>query len=214
MSNKVFLFSLLFLVLTTTMVGCLSMRREPVVVRTNLEKLPREIGGYTAVDGTFPEAVYRELDADRNVYRHYLDGNGSLSLYIGYYGTAKGGRTGHNPYACLPGAGWSIVETKMVTVPTGSAIGTELNYIRARRDGINTVMVHWYQTAGAKVVATGIRQNMERFRGRLLYNRNDGAFVQITAQVQDEEVEPVLRKIQSFSGQVVELLPKYWPVEQ
>lgn len=215
MSNKAFLLSLLLLLLTVAMVACLSMRQAPVVVQTNLEKLPREIGGYIAVDGTFPESVYRELNSDKNVYRHYLNGNGVLSLYIGYYGTAKGGRTGHNPYACLPGAGWSILETKLINAPTKkTAAGAAFNYIRAKRDGVNTVMVHWYQTAGTRVVATGIRQNIERFWGRLLHNRNDGAFVQITAQVQDEDVEPTLRKIENFSGQVIELLPKYWPVEK
>lgn len=215
MSNKAFLFSLLLLVLTTAMVGCLTVRRVPVVVQTNLEKLPLEIGGYTAVEGTFPESVYRELNADKNIYRHYLGGDGALSLYIGYYGTAKGGRTGHNPYACLPGAGWSILETGMIEAgASGAGPGAPLNYVRARRDGVNTVMVHWYQTAGSRVVATGIRQNVERFRSRLLHNRNDGAFVQVTAQVQDEDVEPTLRKIQDFSAKVVELLPRYWPVEE
>lgn len=215
MSNKAFRASLCILILTLVMVGCLSARQVPIVVQTNLENLPREIGGYTAVDGTFPESVYKELNSDRNIYRHYLDGKGVLSLYIGYYGTAKGGRTGHNPYACLPGAGWAILETGTVTTGThASGPGTVLNYIRARRDGVNTVMVHWYQTAGTKVVATGIEQNMERFWGRLLHNRNDGAFVQITAQVQDEDVEATLRKIENFSGQIVALLPNYWPVEE
>jgi EpsI family protein len=211
MSNKAFQLSLLLLILTVAMVGCLSKRQVPVVVQTNLERLPREIGGYIAVDGTFPESVYKELNCDKTVYRHYLNGNGVLSLYIGYYGTAKGGRTTHNPYDCLPGAGWVILETKMINTAMNDSA---LNYIRAKRDGVNTVMVHWYQTAGTKVVATGIRQNMERFWGRLLHNRNDGAFIQITAQVNDEDVEPTLRKIENFSGQIVELLPKYWPVEK
>jgi len=214
-SNKTFLTSLGILILALVMVGCLSARQVPVVVQTNLEKLPREIGGYIAVDGTFPESVYKELNSDKDIYRHYLNGSGSLSLYIGYYGTAKGGRTGHNPYACLPGAGWSILETKMIHANRDdSASGVALNYVRAKRDGVNTVMVHWYQTAGSTVAATGIRQNIEKFWGRLLHNRNDGAFVQITAQVRDEEVEPALRKIENFSGQVLELLPRYWPVEE
>lgn len=215
-SNKTFGICLVSLFATLIIVGLLSIRPRPVVARTNLEYLPKEIAGYKGVDDTFPESVNRELNADKNIYRHYRSSDGSqLDLYIGYYGTVKGGRTGHNPYACLPGEGWSIMETKMVNVGTkDSTSSTRLNYIRARRDGVNTVMVHWYQTGGTTVVATGIRQNIERFRGRLLHNRNDGAFVQITAQVHDEEVESTLQKIQDFSGQVIELLPKYWPVEE
>jgi EpsI family protein len=216
MSSKAFIISIVGMLVTLTLVGFISIRPNPVVVRTNLEDLPMEIVGYRGTEDAFPESVYRELNADKHVYRHYLSGDGiQLDLYIGYYGTAKGGRTGHNPYACLPGAGWAIVDSRKVRIPQPSQSSDfEVNYIRAYRNGVNSVMVHWYQTAGTTVVSTGIRQNIERFWGRLLHNRNDGAFVQITTQVPDEHLLDVGIKIEDFAGQVLQLLPRYWPVEE
>jgi EpsI family protein len=201
---------------TLSVVGFLSLSPEPVVVQTNLENLPLKIGGYTGTEDSFSEAVYRELNADKHVYRHYKAGDGSqLDLYLGYYGTAKGGRTGHNPYACLPGAGWAIVDTGKVKIRDSSRTSdVEVNYVRASRNGVNTVMVHWYQTAGTTVISTGIRQNIEKFWGRLRHNRNDGAFVQITTQVSDENVLKAGIKVQRFAGQVLQLLPGYWPTER
>jgi EpsI family protein len=201
---------------TLSMVGFLSLSPEPVVVQTNLENLPLEIGGYTGTEDSFSESVYRELNADKHVYRHYLSGDGSqLDLYIGYYGTAKGGRTGHNPYACLPGAGWAIVDTGKVKIRDSNPTSdVEVNYVRASRNGVNTVMVHWYQTAGTTVISTGIRKNIEKFWGRLLHNRNDGAFVQVTMQVPDELVGAAEAKICDFAGLVIQRLPSYWPVEE
>lgn len=212
-SSKTFLASVVGMLVTLTIVGLFALRSKPVIVRTNLENLPLEIAGYKGTEDTFPESVYRELNADKHLYRHYQAGDGSrLDLYIGYYGTAKGGRTGHNPYACLPGAGWAIVDSGKVRIRQSSDV--EVNYVQAGRDGVNTIMVHWYQTAGTTVMSTGIQQNMERFWGRLVRNRNDGAFIQVTSHVADDQVADAKSRVQQFAGLVMQLLPEYWPVEK
>jgi EpsI family protein len=202
--------------MTLLIAGVLSIRPKPVIARTNLEYLPKEIAGYKGVDDTFPDAVNRELNADTQLYRHYRSSDGSqIDLYIGYYGTAKGGRTGHNPYACLPGAGWAIVDSRKIGIrQPNKTSDVELNYVRARRDGVNTVMVHWYQTAGTTVVSTGLQQNIEKIRGRLLRNRHDGAFVQISMQVPDESVLVSEAKAIVFAGSILKILPDFWPVEE
>jgi len=216
MSSKAFFLSIIGMLATLLMVAFLSLSPEPVVVQTNLENLPLEIGGYTGVEDSFPESVYRELNADKHVYRHYQAGDGSqLNLYIGYYGTAKGGRTGHNPYACLPGAGWAIVDSRKGKIrPPSHSSDAEVNYVQASRDGVNTIMVHWYQTAAATVIQSGLQQNIERFWGRILHNRNDGAYVQITTQVSDDQIADAEMKLQDFAGLVIQLLPEYWPIEK
>lgn len=216
MSNKTFTFSLVMLLVSFCAVGVINSRPVPLVVQTNLEQLPLVIAGYSATEDSFPDSVYRELNADKHVYRHYRDQSGNqMDLYIGYYGTAKGGRTGHNPSGCLPGAGWAIVDSRKVGIRNPSqSSDVDVNSVHARRNGVNTVMVHWYQTAGTTVMSTGIQQNIERLWGRLLRNRNDGAFVQITSQVPDEMVAEAGTKVWNFAENVIQLLPKYWPVEQ
>ncbi|MBT1070836.1 exosortase C-terminal domain/associated protein EpsI [Pelotalea chapellei] len=215
-SRKSFLASVIMLLTTIALVGLVFARPEPAVVQTGLERLPLNLAGYHAIEDRFPEEVTRELNADISIYRHYrADAGTPLSLYVGYYGTAKGGRTGHNPYACLPGAGWAIVDTRTVMIPhSNQTTADKVNYVQARRDGLNTVMLHWYQTSGTKVLSTGVGQNIERIRGRLLRNRNDGAFVQLSMQVPDDQVTNAAAKLQQFAGNVLEQLPKYWPVER
>lgn len=215
-ANKTYGICFLSLVATLVVVGLLSIRPKPVVARTNLEYLPKTIAGYNGIDDSFPESVNRELNTDKHVYRHYRANNRiPIDLYIGYYGTAKGGRTGHNPYACLPGAGWAIVDARKTGIRQPDNFeDTELNYVQARRNGVNTVMVHWYQGAGTTVMSTGIQQNIERFWGSLLHNRNDGAFVQVSAQVPDVLVADAISEVRTFSGLVLRLLPDYWPIEK
>ena len=216
MSSKSFTISLAILLCTILAVVLVASRGEPVVIKTNLENLPMEIDGYRATEDYFPDSVYKELNADRHVYRHYRNLEGKeIDLYIGYYGTAKGGRTPHNPYGCLPGSGWGIVASKIVKLETKSHPGgVDLNYILARKGDNYESVLHWYQSAGDKVLATGIQQNAERFIGRVFYNRNDGAFVRVSAFVPENGVGEANLLVKSFAEKVLDLLPQYWPLEQ
>jgi len=216
MSNKVYTLCLVIMLLAAGTVAAISSRPVPVVVQANLENLPMLIMGYTATEDFFTDAVYKELNADKHVYRHYKSPNGEVvDLYIGYYGTAKGGRTGHNPYACLPGSGAAIVATEVVHLKqTSTGKSIPVNYILSRKDGADTVMLHWYQTAGTKIVSTGLQQNIERFKGRVIHNRNDGAFVRVTAYSEGGKVEKTRQRAEQFAENVLDLLPGYWPVEK
>lgn len=216
MSDKFYAICLVMMLLAAGTVAAISFRPVPVVAQTNLEKLPMVISGYSATEDSFSDAVYKELNADKHVYRHYKSPNGDqVDLYIGYYGTAKGGRTGHNPYACLPGSGAAIVDTSVVHLKqTSTGKSVPINYILSRKDGASTVMLHWYQTAGKTVVSTGLKQNVERFKGRILHNRNDGAFVRITAYSADGDVARSRQRAERFAENVLDLLPSYWPQER
>lgn len=216
MSKKSFTVSLIILLCTIVLVALISRRDEPIVVRTNLENLPMEIAGFKSTEDFFPDSVYKELNADRHVYRHYRNGDGKqVDLYIGYYGTAKGGRTGHNPYACLPGAGWGIVDSRNVRMHSKDYVnGVEVNYVLARKGETYESVLHWYQSAGDKVLSSGIQQNIERFKGRVFYNRNDGAFVRISVVTNQKGIEEANLLARSFSERILDLLPDYWPVEQ
>jgi EpsI family protein len=202
--------------LTIALVALIASRGQPVVVKTNLENLPIEIAGFKATDDFFPDSIYKVLNADRHVYRHYRNSDGrQIDLYIGYYGTAKGGRTGHNPYGCLPGAGWGIVETKQVSLKTNNlADGVRVNFILARKGEEYESVLHWYQSAGNKILSSGIQQNIERFKGRVFYNRNDGAFVRVSVVTNQKGIEEANLLANSFTEQILDLLPSYWPVER
>jgi len=211
--NRCFAKAFVILIATGVIGVLVAHRPTPVVVATNLEKIPIVIDEYRGVEDTFPESVYKELNADKNVYRHYRAADGSvMDLYIGYYGTAKGGRTGHNPYACLPGAGAAIVETGQIYVENSNAV-VPVNYILSRKDGANTVMLHWYQTAGSKVVSSGFAQNVQRFVGKAINNRNDGAFVRITSTTEEKDISITKAKATAFAKKILKVLPLNWPVE-
>jgi len=214
--NKAFVITIFLLTLSIIAVGSIAQRGIPVVAQTNLENLPTDIMGFKSVDDFFDDAIYQELNADKHVYRHYRSTTGEqIDLYIGYYGTAKGGRTPHNPYACLPGAGWGIINDEKIKLKTDKKNEYEnVNFITTRKGESYDIIYHWYQSAKNKVLSTGIEQNIQRFVGKVLYNRNDGAFVRVSASTTKENVEQTKIRVKKFSEEILQLLPDYWPVEQ
>lgn len=215
MTNKSFSLSVLLLLIATAVNVIMSQRGIPAVIRTNLEQIPMQIADYTSVEDYFSDAVNKELNADKHVYRHYTNpAGGQIDLYIGYYGTAKGGRTPHNPYACLPSQGWSILNTGKIVIRTNYALdGVSLNYMISRSGNINKYMVHWYQSARTKVLDSGFKRNIQRFIGKIVHNRNDGAYVQVST-TRIEAAEKLPKELTQFAQIILNLLPEYWPEER
>jgi EpsI family protein len=204
-----------------TSVFLISRRGEPVVIATNLENIPMEIAGFKATEDSFPESVYKELNADKHVYRHYRSDDGrQVDLYIGYYGTAKGGRTPHNPFGCLPGAGWGIVKSHKVQLTAHRSPltkyyphGVEVNYILSQKGTIYDVVLHWYQSDRKKILSTGIQSNIQRFLGRTFYNRNDGAFIRVSVTSDQSHINEAKKLAKFFAEKILALIPNYWPIE-
>ena len=192
------------------------LRELPVVVKTNLENLPFQILGYTATEDFFPKKVYDELNADKHIYRHYRSIDGHLiDLYIGYYGTKKGGRSAHNPNSCLPGTGWGIELSKKVKINNcNNKAPEEVNYLISRKDDNYSLMLHWYQSEGTKVLDSGLEQNIHSLISHILYNKNDGAFVRISINTRKEGVKDASFLLEGFATEILCLLPKYWPEEK
>lgn len=204
------------LVIAILLVRVLADIAPPRVLQTNLENIPTNIDGYIGIEDYFEKGVYEELNADKHVYRHYTNKSNKkiVNLYIGYYGTKKGGRTPHNPYGCLPAGGWSIISEGKITVGNvGYSYEPELNYIISRKDNLINYILHWYQSDKDKVLATGLQQNIHRMIMKIKNNRNDGAYVQLSILTNQNDLKEDSNHLIEFTKSILKLLPKYWPNE-
>jgi EpsI family protein len=215
-SNKSFAVLLVTLMTALLLSAAVSSRGKPVVVETNLVNLPLRVNGMQGVVDSFPESVYGALNADEHLYRHYRSRDGrEIDLYIGYYGTAKGGRTAHDPRFCMPAQGWSLVEFREIRLDSRyHPDGAPVNYLLATRDDMSITTIYWYQSDGTRVLSSGIGQNIQRFLGLVFKNRNDGAFVRVTLLSDSDDAAAAKKAAESFAGKILNLLPDYWPRER
>ncbi|MGR3309904.1 MAG: exosortase C-terminal domain/associated protein EpsI [Candidatus Brocadiales bacterium] len=212
---SVFLISLTLLGLTTIGTFLISLRGEVVVTEKRLNTLPYTIDKWTGGDRQFESLIYEVLDTDDNLFRHYDSAdNNPLWLYIGYYGTKKGGFTGHVPKYCYTGAGWEIVEMNDVDIHWKSRnTNVQVKKLLLRRENAQEVVLFWFHSAGDKVLDYGPRLKINKFWGKITTNRADGAFVRISATVLSD-VDETLEYEKAFASRLLEYLPQCWPVEE
>src|SRR5207244_1770195 len=104
------------------------------------------------------------LNADGHLLRRYEKSPAQfLWLYVGYYGTEKGGRTGHLPQYCLPGAGYQIESLGKEWIQTAGGDEVRVNRLLARKNGEETLILYWIQSDGSRVVDSGVKMNINRF---------------------------------------------------
>jgi EpsI family protein len=217
MPKKSFWITLILLIATGGVLLKLHVGADIEVYRKNLDKLPSMINGMQSIDIMLEESVVKELDPDVYVFRNYILKDGSIiNLYIGYYGTQKGGRSTHNPDACYPGAGWAILSEGHSTVRVANGdkwSDIVLNTMQVSKIDKQQLVYHWYQTDKSEVVVNGIQQNLHRFKSRLLRNRDDGAFIRVSidyhGNYQDKK-----REIEGFIQKLFPLIIQYWPQER
>lgn len=217
MMKRSYILSIIILVLSSIFALKLEVRSDVIVQEKRLDLLPRTIGEYHARDISISDSVVRELDTDVYIFRDYMSPDGeSITLYVGYYGTMKGGRSEHTPEGCYPGSGWAILkeEKSELLVPyKGAGRKIVLNRLLVSKGDTKQVVYHWYQSDRDKVISTGIQMNINRFLSRLLYNRNDGAFVRVSSAVTNDQ-ERTRYLLDRFIRSIYPLIAEYWPREK
>jgi EpsI family protein len=186
------------------------------VIDKNIDRFPYKIGKLTGIDVEMEDAVVKELNTDVYIFRKYINDKGSeITLYIGYYGTRKGGRTGHNPSACYPGSGWTILNQSEVKVPVfldGTERMITLNSLQVKKGNLTQLVYNWYQSNGDEVLSSGIEQNLHRFKSKILHNRNDGAFVTVSAPI-IRNLFNTQNSVHAFIREIFPLIVNHWPEE-
>ena len=220
MQQKLYIITIIVLIVAIGFThGWRLIRGEVVVVEKNFNKMPYTIGEWHGEDNDFAQEIYNVLRADENLSRIYTRPDGKrLGLYIGYYGTKRGGHPEHIPAGCYTGAGWGIESTTSLGIKAYDDSKTiTVNNFYAVKDNEGEQVLYWLQNFRGSVSHSGLKQNIEKMKTRLLYNRNDGAFVRINSRVDltsEETRDDVIAFQKEFISHLIPLLPEYWPVEE
>jgi EpsI family protein len=183
------------------------------LVQNRLHAFPVRLLGYQGYDEQLQDSVYAVLGNDHNLLRKYTDGAGrTISLYVGYYGTAKGGRPAHVPQSCYTGQGFSIDNWWQVAVPGGRP-GDRIDRMIVKRGHERQLVLFWIQSHGDRIPKNGIDLNLLSLRTRLVGARDDGSLVRVSIPIEAYGDESAERELSRFAAEVIRLLPVYWPLE-
>ena len=180
---------------------------------TALATLPSTVDSWQAVDVPLEAAVEAELRADMNLQRLYRHPTGhEIWLYVGYYGTDRGGRPEHTPRGCYTGAGWGIESSRSLDVDPGG--GLRVNEYVVERDGERQLVHFWFRSHRRTGLLGGLDQNVDRLVGRLRDGRADGALVRLSTDLRDGDLVQARGRLLAFASALDPMLAERWPEER
>ena len=174
------------------------------------DALPTELNGWRSVDLAIDEAVSDMLAADHNVQRAYLHSLGYLIfVYVGYYGTERGGTPEHTPDICYPAQGWQIVESMIQRA--GGQGGFDLREFVVEQAGERRLVHYWYRTGSQSGLTSVVGLRLRHVVDRMTENRGDGALVRLSTPLDSSNIASARTRLFSMDRVVEEALVGLWP---
>jgi EpsI family protein len=133
-------------------------------------------------------------------------------LFIAYFNTQQQGQSPHSPKNCLPGSGWSPVESgeMNVTIP-GLAKPLTINKYVIAKGSSESMVLYWYQSHG-RVVANEFSAKFFLVADSLRYHRSDTALVRVVTPVLHDDMAGAMDTATNFVQAVFPAVYKYLPM--
>jgi EpsI family protein len=198
-------------------VGCvawwLSLRPVLEVDSRELARLPSQVEAWSSIEIPLDTAVESMLEADFNLQRAYVHPLGDVIwLYVGYYGSERGGRPEHLPRTCYRAHGWRIAAQRSLEIDP--RLGLRANEYIVEREGQVRLVHFWYRSHRETGILSMSGLTVDHLLGRFLGRRADGALVRIsTALESPEQLVAARSKLAGFGAALDALLADRWPSE-
>lgn len=192
----------------------LHARNKPEVLPPyqSLDSFPTMIGGSFAQDIPLSKEELDVLGDGEFMHRLYRSQIAPpIDFFIAFFPTQRTGSTIHSPQNCLPGAGWTPVQSGHIQIPgpNGSMLSVNRYVIAKALD--RQLVLYWYQSQG-RVVASEYSSKFYLVADSIRRHRSDGALVRvITPMTRNESEDAAQARAVQFAQQTIPYLDSYIP---
>ena len=189
-------------------------RYEVFPSRLSLNSFPRQLGDWVGSDVTIPQDALAVLGKGEFLLRTYH--NDSLrtpyvDLFVAYFPSQRTGDTIHSPKNCLPGAGWSPVESSRISLSLPGHGPFPANRYVIAKGTDRSLVLYWYW-AHNRGVASEYWAKFYLVADSVRMSRSDGALVRVTTPLRSgESPEAAQERLLSFAGEFSPMLNSYIP---
>jgi len=189
-------------------------RGEVFPARKPLAAFPEQLGNWTGTDVEITQDIRDILgpgDFLLRVYRAERERQANADLFIAYFPTQRAGDTIHSPKNCLPGAGWTPIDSARVTLSVEGHVPFPANRYVIAKGTDRLLVVYWYW-AHDRAVASEYWAKIYLVTDSIRMNRSDGSLVRLTTQMlPGESVDAAMARLLPLAGHIVPLLNQYIP---
>jgi EpsI family protein len=167
----------------------LEARRQPeaMVSYKGLDHLPVAIASWQGTEIPIAQETRDVLGKGEFLQRIYaspVEGS-PIDLFVAYFPSQRVGVTIHSPKNCLPGSGWSPIESARVPLSLKSGNIVVNRYVVAKGEARELVM-YWYQ-AHDRAVASEYWAKFYLVKDAIALNRSDGSLIRIVTPIKENE---------------------------
>lgn len=208
-------FAALLLLASTALFLQARSRKEVFPPRLPLSSFPRQLGAWSGDDIEIQQDVLNVLGPGDFLLRVYRN-NGDKRLpyndiFVAYFPSQRTGDTIHSPKNCLPGAGWTPIESGRIDLSIPGHAPFAVNRYVIAKGGDRQLVLYWY-LAHNRAVASEYWAKVYLVTDSIRMNRSDGSLVRLTTRMlPGESLDAAMDRLTPFAAQVVPLLNQYIP---
>lgn len=202
-----------FLLVATAVVLQARDRNESLPPHSDLSSFPSQMGDWRGRDVPFGPGELEVLGPGEFLLRDYVSSPSRpfVNLYVAFFPSQRSGDTIHSPKNCLPGSGWTPVQSSRIPVtrPDGATISIN-RYTVANGDNRDLVF-YWYQGHG-RVTPSEYWAKIFLVADAIRLNRTDGALVRVLTPIASpQEDRSAQARALEFIHEILPVLDRYIP---
>lgn len=204
-TGKLAVLILIFFAASFVVYGHHSSRQERGHEPLNI--ITKELKGWREVGATpLPGPIVDSLFLDDYINSSFSNGRETISLYIGYYYSAKKVGAAHDPLVCFPGQGWSVTDKGNGRLALGANSAQAVSYstMVVHRGMHKELVFYWFQSYDQTNPDT-FSQKISLLWKKILNKGEDNAFVRITIPMGE-------RSLADSKEVVVDFVKSFYPV--
>lgn len=182
-------------------------------LKKSLSDFPMQISEWQGTKSRFDDKVYEVLGVDDSILVNYYNKKReNIQLYIGYYQSQREGEIIHSPKNCMPGSGWNIVETSLVTLDQKTQNGKPIKVIKLLlQNGIDSqVAFYWFHSRG-RIISSEYSQKIYLVWDSIIRHRTDGSFVRLLSSMTGQNESQTTERLKQFTEQIMLILNDFIP---
>jgi EpsI family protein len=188
-----------------------SLRPEFVPVSRPLAEVPKRLGSWSMLEeGVVEPEIQEVLKADDLLNRIYGNGGSVASLFVAGFKTQRNGKTPHSPKNCLPGSGWTPLNSSEMTIDVGRARPLTVNRYVVTSGERRQLVLYWYQSRD-RSVASEYKAKFWVMVDAIRLNRTDTALIRVVVPIvnnnENAAEKSAVEFVQASFGAVLEHLP-------
>jgi EpsI family protein len=182
---------------------------EQAIPTPGLHSLPRQVGQWNTTSEMSMDAAQLEvLKPDEYIMRDYADGQTAapINVFVAYFKSLQNTYGPHSPSVCLPGAGWLVSSSKILSVPVdGRSAPIQVNEYTMEKSTNRMLVLYWYQN-DRDTWAEEFHAKLRLLPDLLRYHRSDVSLVRLITTIQNSSPDAELSECLHFTGRLYPLL--------